>query len=237
MAETFLTVEQSREVDRFAVEALGISSLVLMENAGRGVVDLLMKEENPANLKAVILCGAGNNGGDGFVIARHLAIRGTTPLLLLLSPVEKLSGDALANYNILLQTNVPIHLLPENVTEPSKIQTWLNQFILPEENGNSTWLIDAMLGTGVTGAPRMPLAPAIEWFNSQQAKKLAVDIPSGLNGNTGKADGACVSADCTCTFVAKKVGFQIPATKEFLGEVHVLDIGLPEELVQKSLQN
>jgi NAD(P)H-hydrate epimerase len=211
-----LNREQSRELDRRAIREYGMSGLVLMENAGRGTVDVL--EHLGIGGPAVILCGKGNNGGDGFVIARHLAIRGYVCKVLLLVPSSELAGDAATNFAILKKTEVPI------IETPDKLDL---------HGAGADWLIDAMLGTGAVGKPRPPFDAAIEWMNAQPAKKLAVDVPSGLDCDTGRTAGVAVRADHTCTFAAMKIGYMQPTAKEFTGMVHVCDIGVPPRLLQE----
>ena len=216
-----LTRQQSRDVDKIAIERYGFSGLVLMENAGRGVVDVLLELdpalEDSAARSVLILCGKGNNGGDGFVIARHLEMRGVPVQVVLLAPPTELQGDALVNYNILRHTDVPI-----------------TEQILPGEPASvGGWLIDALLGTGAQGEPREPYATAIDWMNSQPARKLAIDIPSGLDCDTGQPSRHTVRADHTCTFVAAKVGFEKTPASDFLGSVHVVGIGIPPRVLRE----
>ncbi len=211
-----LTREQSRELDRRAIAEYGISGLVLMENAGRGCVDVL--ERLGIDGPIVILCGKGNNAGDGFVIARHLEIRGYTCRVLLLGRGEDLRADAAANFAILLKAGVPIVEQAENFDEDSR---------------DCAWIVDALLGTGTQGEPRPPLDAAIDWINARpaHAKVLAVDVPSGLDCDTGQPATHTVRADHTCTFAATKVGFNKPAAQPFTGTVHVCDIGVPPRLI------
>lgn len=217
-----LSRDQCREVDRRAVEEYGMSSLVLMENAGRGCADVLC--EKGIDGPVVVLCGRGNNGGDGFVVARHLEIRGHDVRVLLLAAIDDLSGDAKTNCDILRHTPVPVHELAK--TSAEGVGEWLAR-----HGSGASWLVDAMLGTGAAGAPRPPFDAAIDWFNEQRARKLAVDVPSGLDCDTGQATAA-VRADVTCTFLAQKSGYSAPDAAAFTGEVRVLDIGAPRSLVE-----
>jgi NAD(P)H-hydrate epimerase len=212
MPTPLLTREQSRQVDRIAIDDYGIAGLVLMENAGRGVVDVLtaLGIDGPV----LILCGGGNNGGDGFVIARHLAIRGAECRVVTLVPEEKLTGDALTNFHILQKGDVPI-------VDFTDVDT------------DAAWIVDAMLGTGARGEPRPPLPTAIDWMNAQPAKKMAIDVPSGLDCDTGQPATHTVRADHTCTFVARKQGFAAPGASEFTGQVHVVEIGTPPRLLRE----
>lgn len=233
-----LTRDQSRLVDRRAIEDYGISGLVLMENAGRGCVDVL--ERLGIDGPVVILCGKGNNAGDGFVIARHLEIRGYTCRVLLLSPPHELRGDAATNFAILQKTNVPIIEIGaasraarsgQTNAGPPRLDGPTSQ--LDEHARDATWIIDALLGTGATGDPRPPFDTAIDWMNAHPAKKLAVDLPSGLDCDTGQPAVHTVRADHTCTFAAMKIGFNQPAAKPFTGNVHVCDIGVPPQLIEE----
>jgi NAD(P)H-hydrate epimerase len=218
-----LTRDQVRNVDRIAVDDYGMSSLVLMENAGRGVVDVLLRIA-PTPGTAAILCGKGNNAGDGFVIARHLHIRGVDAKVVLLLPPAELTGDARANYEILARGEFPIVDLSAAVTPE----------LLNQHAGDAAWLVDAMLGTGAIGEPREPLATAIRWMNEQPARRLAVDIPSGLDCDTGVAASATIRAEVTCTFVAMKPGFVQQPARAYLGETHVVSIGVPPRVVQEA---
>jgi NAD(P)H-hydrate epimerase len=211
-----LTREQSRQLDRRAIEEYGISGLVLMENAGRGTVDVV--ERLGISGPVVILCGKGNNAGDGFVIARHLEIRGHAAKAILLFPPSDLTGDAATNFAILEKTNVPIVETPDDLASHSR---------------GADWIVDAMLGTGARGEPRPPFDAAIDWMNAQHARKLAVDLPSGLNCDSGLPAVHTFRADHTCTFAAPKIGFKNSAAQPFLGQVHVCDIGVPPRLIDE----
>ena len=231
MMPTVLTREQVRRVDALAIERYGMSGLVLLENAGRGAVDALLafdpsllSEAQRSNSQVVILCGKGNNAGDGFVIARHLEIRGVAARVLHLAPPDELAGDAKANFAILQHTGVPIVDVSHG-----PLESQLNQHA-----ADAAWLVDALLGTGAAGEPREPFAAAIRWMNAQPARRLAVDLPSGLDCDTGEPSAATVRADLTTTFVAAKPGFLTPQAKPYVGELRVIDIGVPPRLVREA---
>ena len=169
-----LSREQSRTVDRIAIEEYGMSGLVLMENAGRGVTDRLC--ELGIDGPVVICCGRGNNAGDGFVIARHLDLRGHLPWVLLWADPGELTGDAAENFRILRKTRVPI--LPSC---EARDQTWL-----AEQLARANWIVDALLGTGARGNPRPPVDQVIAAINASGRRVLAVDLPSGLDCDTGE---------------------------------------------------
>jgi NAD(P)H-hydrate epimerase len=232
MDRPILSRDQCRQIDRVAIEEYGISGLVLMENAGRGCVDVL--ERLGIDGPVVILCGKGNNGGDGFVIARHLEIRGHTCRVLLLSPPHELRGDAATNFAILQKSGVAIIEVgaasrAAHVGGPPRLGGPTSQ--LDEHARDAAWLIDALLGTGATGDPRPPFDTAIDWMNAHPAKKLAVDVPSGFDCDTGQPSTHTVRANHTCTFAAMKVGFTQASAKLYIGIVHVCDIGVPPQLI------
>jgi NAD(P)H-hydrate epimerase len=218
----YLSREQVREVDRRAIEEFGMSGLVLMENAGRGCTDVLcgLGVRGPV----VICCGRGNNAGDGFVIARHLDLRGHEVCVLLFGAPADLRGDAAANFAILAHCGIPLRVV--TAQEDAGWQA---------ELAGVDWIVDALLGTGARGQPRPPLDGVIPCLNRQPARRLAVDLPSGLDCNTGEPAPATFRADHTCTFVAAKRGFASPAAQAYLGHVHVLDIGAPRKLVESCL--
>jgi len=215
-----LTRAEVREVDRRAIDEYGMSGLVLMENAGRGCVDVLCRLGCTGPVSVV--CGKGNNAGDGFVIARHLDLRRVPVKLVLLGSADELRGDAASNYAIAARSGLPIVDLSRQF-DVAKLQ---------EQLVGSEWIVDALLGTGATGAPRHPMDDAIRQMNAANAKRLAVDLPSGLDCDTGEPADPTFRADHTCTFVAPKVGFANPRAAPFLGQVHVLDIGAPRRLVE-----
>jgi len=218
-----LTRDQTRAIDRFAIERLGVPGVVLMENAGRlcadAVGDFLA---GPAGRKVAICAGAGNNGGDGFVVARHLSMRGAAVVVFLVSPFDKLSGDAETNYRI--ARNLHLDIREVGPAELVNLSTELRGFDV---------VVDAVGGTGIRGALRGDIAVAVEQINAAGRPVVAVDIPTGLDCDTGKAEGPAVRAKLTVTMVARKKGFDSPASAEFTGEVRVVDIGIPAEVVAR----
>jgi len=215
--------QQSRELDRRAVAEYGISGLVLMENAGRGVADKLC--ELGLAGPVVICCGKGNNAGDGFVIARHLDLRGHAVRVLLWADPDQLSGDAAANFHILQKTDVPIQCFAPG-HDAGRLEEGLS---------GAAWIVDALLGTGARGEPRPPLDAVIDQLNVAATPRLAVDVPSGLDCDSGLAARHTIRASHTCTFVAPKPGFHQRGAERYTGEVHVLDIGAPRCLVEEML--
>ncbi|MBL9081183.1 MAG: NAD(P)H-hydrate epimerase [Planctomycetales bacterium] len=219
-----LNREQSRRIDVLAVEHYGMTGLVLMENAGRGAAEIILKlmvDRLPSARPVVICCGKGNNGGDGFVIARHLDNRGVPVRILLFCDPTKLTGDAAANYEIARRAGLPIEPLFENVDTAT----------IAARLADAACVVDALLGTGAMGEPRIPYDVAIAAINAQPAPVIAVDLPSGLDCDTGSPAKHCVRAKHTITFVAAKSGFLVAAAKPYVGEVHAVDIGVPRKLL------
>jgi NAD(P)H-hydrate epimerase len=215
-----LSRDQVRSIDRRAIDEFGMSGLVLMENAGRGCVEVLASLG--CHGPVAIVCGKGNNAGDGFVMARHLDLRGIAVRVLMLGPPGDLRGDAAANHAIAAKAGIPL----VDVSGP------LDAARLEPELSGAEWIVDALLGTGALGPPRPPWDEVIGTLNRQRARKLAVDLPSGLDCDTGVPAEPTFRADHTCTFVARKLGFDNPAAVEFLGTVHVVDIGAPRRLLE-----
>jgi NAD(P)H-hydrate epimerase len=216
----FLTRAQVREIDRRAIEEYGVAGVVLMENAGRGAAEMLIALG--IHGRVLVCCGKGNNGGDGFVIARHLGNRGVNVHTILFVRPEDLSGDALINYRILERGGYPLSVMADPDFD-----------ILKRELDRSEWIVDALFGTGLSGPVRPPFDKVIEAINARQGGVFAVDIPSGLDCDTGVPLGATVRAAHTVTFVASKTGFANPAAAEWLGQVHVADIGVPFVLIDR----
>lgn len=222
-----LTRNQVREVDRIAIAEYGVSGLVLMENAGRGTADVLSTLiGGPAAVKGpvIIVCGKGNNGGDGFVIARHLDLRGYPVKVVLLCDPAQLRGDAQTNYAILTKLGVPI------ISDSAAAN-------LSAHFDGAAYLVDAVLGTGATGEPKFPFDVAIDAMNSSGIPILAVDLPSGLDCDTGVPAAHTIRAAHTCTFVAAKCGLLAASAAPYVGQIHVCDIGVPQHLAKKAVPN
>ncbi|MBX9790030.1 MAG: NAD(P)H-hydrate epimerase [Pirellulales bacterium] len=224
--------QQSRDVDRRAIEEFGMSGLVLMENAGRGVVDLLVALGMAGPV--LVACGRGNNAGDGFVIARHLDLRGYQVRVALCGAPVDFTPDARANHEILQRAGVSMTSLVEADGAPMDRQVAGDA--LRALVAGTSWLVDALLGTGARGEPRPPLDTVIETLNAAGAPILAIDVPSGLDCDTGIAARNTIRATHTATFVAKKIGFLAAGSERFTGQVHVLDIGAPRRLIDEVLR-
>jgi NAD(P)H-hydrate epimerase len=219
-----LTRDQVRDVDAKAIAEYGLPGIVLMENAGRGAAELLIQLGVAG--RVAICAGKGNNGGDGYVIARHLEQRGISSTVLLFCRPSELTADAAINYHVLEAAEFPLVVLG---AAPDAAQ-------LGRQLATADWVVDALLGTGTRGAIREPYLSAIAAINRAGKKVLAVDLPSGMDCDTGQPLGACVRADHTATFVARKVGFDAPGSERLTGRVHVIDIGVPKRLLEDVLK-
>ncbi len=247
-----LSRAEVRECDRRAIQDLGVPGVVLMENAGRNATDVIcrhfaglarraepqgspehsgrvgaeaaptLRADSDANLPTLpgrsvaIVAGTGNNGGDGFVIARHLLLRGSRVAVFVAGPPEKMTPDASANFGILHKLNVDTELItPETI------------LALSGRLAGFDILIDAVGGTGVSGPLRGEAAEVVRQMNASGRPVVAVDIPTGMDCDTGQAYDPCVKADLTVTMVAPKLGFATPGAEQFTGKVVVVDIGVP----------
>ena len=222
--EKVLTREEMRELDRKAIEEYKIPGIVLMENAGRNVAEEILKMlDDPQQAKVAILCGKGNNGGDGFVVARHLHNHGISVDVFLVARVSDIlkDGDTGTNLQILLNMKIP-------VKEILDIQGVNN--ILKELN-DCNILVDALFGTGLSGNVREPFKTLIHGVNTLNKPIISVDIPSGLDCNTGKILGAAIKATKTVTFAIAKKGFYLNDGPSYTGKVIVSDISIPRELI------
>lgn len=219
-----LSCQQIRELDRCAIEDVGLPGVVLMENAGRGVAEFIYTLlPDPAAARVLILAGAGNNGGDGFVVARHLHNAGVGAVTVALAtPADRPAGDAAVNLRIL--ERMALRLIPPEPAERlEEVRT---------AAAEADVIVDALLGTGSHGPPRGVAAELVRLANAAtRARRVAIDLPSGLDGDTGVAHEPCFRAHATVTMVAPKVGFGSPAARPYVGRVVVVDIGVPRELV------
>jgi len=219
MGEPAATRDEIRAFDRYAIEALGVPGIVLMENAGRQIAEaaraMLAGRAKP---RVLVLAGLGNNGGDGFVVARHLAMAGIRAEVALLAPREKIVGDADTNLRILEAMGFQIRVL----AGAARAMVGALRPLLAEAD----LVVDGLLGTGTRGEIREPYASAIGAVNDARRPVLAIDIPSGLDPDTGKPLGPTVRATKTVTLAAVKVGFRKAGAAEYTGAVVLADIGV-----------
>ncbi|MDP7004981.1 MAG: NAD(P)H-hydrate epimerase [Phycisphaerales bacterium] len=206
--------EGLRTVDNFATNKYGIPSIVLMENAARSAVNIITESiDRDLRSNIVIVCGPGNNGGDGYAIARHLVNNGCGVNILKLD--EPKTSDSTTNAAISLKMGI-------------QISKWS-----PELLGKPSLIIDSIFGTGLDRSLEGPYSGAIETINSCSTDCIAIDIPSGLDCDTGKPHGCSIEAAMTVSFVGMKQGFLNDIAKTYVGEVVIADIGCPNELLEK----
>ena len=208
------TAAQMREMDRRTMEDYGVPSIVLMENAALRVVDVIAERYGPLKGKRIaVVCGKGNNGGDGLAIARHLATRfGAAVFVHLAADPSDFAGDAAANYKMAQAFGLEMRLFPDLYRSIDLI-------------------VDALLGTGIKGGVEGELAGTISAMNDEGCPIVSVDVPSGLNVDTGEEGGACVKAALTVTFALPKLGLMVYPGAEYAGELVVADIGMPREVM------
>ncbi len=212
--------DEVRAFDAWAINELGIAGVVLMENAGRSCVELVKEKlAGVADAKVCVFCGTGNNGGDGYVIARGLLNYGFEVVVVLCGDREKVKGDAKINLDILEGIGQRIEALD---LDGGDIGGKVGGFA-----SGADMIVDGLFGTGLTGELRDGYKELIESINSQGVPVLAVDIPSGLDCDTGEPLGAAIRASYTVTFVAVKRGFTLgEQTDKYTGEIHVGSIGV-----------
>ncbi len=209
---------QMREMDRQTSDDYGVPSVVLMENAALRVVEEIERRWAPLLGKRVaVVCGKGNNGGDGLAIARHLATRfGVDVTAWLAADPEALAGDATANYNMARKFGLNVRRVEAALAPPL---------------AHADLVVDALLGTGIKGAVTGLAADLVNDINDSGRPVVAVDLPSGLDADTGHVDGPCVRADLTITFALPKFGLLVFPGAEYVGELIVADIGMPRQVM------
>ena len=218
----FMTREQMRQYDSVAIEKYGVPGVVLMENAGRGATRVVLEAAGDRPGTIAIVCGKGNNGGDGFVIARHLINAGRLASVILLGRREDLRGDARTNADILVAMHGPITEIDGK-----------DMKALPGLLAGSAVVVDAIFGTGLEREVTGGYAKAIKAINAADAPVVAVDLPSGLDADTGRALGTAVRADATATFAFLKRGLVVHPGVDLAGAITVVDIGAPQRIVQQ----
>ena len=239
-----LTVAQVRAVDRVCLDEFGLPGAVLMENAARGCAELLLDLAGGDPGAVAVVCGTGNNGGDGFAIARHLAIAGVAVSVFAPFPEPPTErdrsssgrgGEAAMNARVARRMGLP--WTDWTACTPEEWDDRMGQ-ALGESGG---WVVDALLGTGPKGPPRPPMGAAVRAVGAVRSwghGVLAVDVPTGFDADAGRPfdDACCVRADHTASFVARKVGFDAAGADGWVGEVHVVGIGCPPAAVRRAVE-
>jgi len=212
--------EVIRKIDSYTINELGIPGIVLMENASLKVVDFI---ESYKDGKTCIVCSKGNNGGDGFAVARHLYVKGRNVSVFLIGSEEGMSDDCRVNYESAKKIGVDIINI-ESERETDHLKKALDHCDLA---------VDAIFGTGLNRKAEGIYGRAIEAVNGCPAPVISVDVPSGMNSDTGETYGCCIKADVTVTFQLLKKGFFNYKAREFTGKVEVVEIGIPERAIEK----
>lgn len=216
-----LSRDEVRSIDRHAAESYGLPTLVLMENAGRGAAEFLREHARPP-ARVLVLCGPGNNGGDGGVVARHLDVWDYKVQVAWFGEPARRSADAAVQHAIVQASGISTMEFPGPLEAAG----------LDALCAEADWIVDALLGTGLTREVTGPLRDAIEAINRSGRPVLALDLPSGLDADTGAPLGAAVVAAATATFVAPKLGFTRPEAYRHTGVVRVVEIGAPRALLE-----
>ncbi len=213
-----LKAGEMAQIDRETIETVGIPGIVLMENASRGVAEVVYRYVKGSSV--LVVCGKGNNGGDGLAAARHLYNLGYEVTVVLTTQPENLKGDARQNYEIISKLPVPVHVIDTS-------ERLIELYELLKE---SEIVIDALFGTGLSKPLQGFYADVVDLINRSNRTVVSVDIPSGLSADTGKVIGKHVVADYTVTFAYPKIAHVFPPACESCGKVFVTDISIPEDV-------
>ena len=217
-----VTSEEMCRIDQRATQDFGIPSLLLMENAGRSISEIIFRDYKPC--KVLVFAGKGNNGGDGLVVARHLTNRGFSVKVILLEDPSRLKSDPLLNFNIVLKMKIPlVQMIAASEEEFLKLVQ------------KTDLVVDAIFGVGLNCPVDGTIESAILAMNQSRKPVISVDVPSGLEADTGEVLGVAVKATKTVTLALPKRGLFEDEGPRCAGEIEVVDIGLPRELLQPFL--
>ncbi|MGW8313817.1 MAG: NAD(P)H-hydrate dehydratase [Desulfuromonadales bacterium] len=222
-----LTTTQMQEVDRRTIEEVGIPGVVLMENAGRGVAEEIARRFTVSSPCALVMAGKGNNGGDGYVVARHLQNRGWRVLTLVLSERTAILGDSATHLSALENCGGQVEFISTDMALQERLAA----------AGEFTLIVDALFGTGLSKPVAGIYRQAIDWLNSQSSPVVAVDIPSGIDASTGRILGAAVKAALTVTFAFAKIGQVTYPGAGLVGDLVTVDIGIPTAIAERVASN
>lgn len=227
MAASHITREQMREMDRMTIEEMGLPGVVLMENAGRGAAGVAADMLKGQKSKSImVMCGRGNNGGDGYVVARYMLNWGHRVRVCALCPIDEVEGDARTQMDVLLAMHADVR----PVVDHTELAAAARRF------SHTHLVVDAMFGIGLSGEVHGIFVEAIDVVNAGSVPVLSLDVPSGLEADTGKPLGTAVEADRTVTFHAPKVGFRQKGASKYVGKVVVVDIGIPKDVTRAVLR-
>ncbi|NBC87330.1 MAG: NAD(P)H-hydrate dehydratase [Bacteroidetes bacterium] len=229
-SDILLTADAMREADRMTIEDVGLPGFTLMETAGRGATSAILGRFGPADaMRALIICGKGNNGGDGLVVARCLVEAGAHVHVVCTASPDAMRDDPAQNYTILRRLSESNGAVAERLTltQPDDVDA----LDAEAKSFRPTLYVDAMLGTGLTSEVREPIRSLVEWLNRQTEPVAALDIPTGLHSDTGRVLGVCVKADQTATMASMKAGLVVGHGSIHSGDVDVVDIGMPRHVL------
>lgn len=223
-----VTAAQMQQIDHQTIHSFGIPGMVLMENAGRGAFDMLVRKFSPLeNKRVAIVCGRGNNGGDGFVMGRYLMEKGIPTTLFLLSVSDKVTGDAKTNYLLarkLVEKSPGSELI--EIPDPAALERHRSRFL------DQDLFVDAIFGTGLNSQVRGLFKEIILLVNASGKPVFSVDIPSGLNADTGAVCGVAIKASATATFAFAKAGLLLYPGNLYTGDLEIMEIGIPGFIAQ-----
>jgi len=219
----FVTASQMRQLDKLAIQRYDIPSIILMENAGRAVADEVARRIRSKKAQVALFCGIGNNGGDGFVTARHLHNRGFKPIVFFFENPKNMKLDPQVNFKILQKMKVSLNYC-------SRMTNWKSVSKMIQKCHT---IVDALFGIGLRREIAEPYYSAIQVMNNSRAIIVSVDIPSGLNADTGEVMGICVRAKATVTLGLPKKGFSLKRAHRFTKRVVVADISIPKEVLEQ----
>lgn len=214
-----ISIAKMQELDRRAIEEYAIPSIILMENAGIRAADFIMKRfyKSLRKKNAVIVCGWGKNGGDGFVVARHLLNCGFSVSVFILGEKEDMVGDSLINLKVLERMRCEVYFTKTELADTN----------FKQKTANCALIVDAIFGTGLKRDVDEPIKSYIDYMNNSKKPIVALDIPSGLDGDTGRVLGIAVRAKYTVTFAFAKKGFFINKGPDYTGRLCVVDVSIP----------
>lgn len=223
-----VTPDEMRKIDTWAIKEMGVPGVVLMENAGKGTIDEIEKEYGSlVSKKVIVVCGKGNNGGDGFVIARYLKKRGVEVSVFLIGDRKDVKGDARTNLDIILKMGVEVNEIL-SVDSSKSFSKTLSGFDI---------IVDAIFGTGFKGKVSGITVDIIRTINESKKVVVSVDIPSGMDSEDGTVEGVCVKADLTCTMCLPKRGLYFYPGRNYRGVLRVIDIGTPQPSFDDKIAN
>lgn len=220
-----LTREQTKIVDNYIINELGLPSVILMENAGHGIAQYLLTLQ--PNNKVIVCSGKGNNGGDGYVVARYLNLHKIDVEVYIFAHENDIKGDAKIHLDIIKKIGIPIQYFdPSNIN----LDTLLNNL------NKAEWIIDGLFGTGLATHLDAFYCDLINTINKTTSKILSIDVPSGLDCDTGQPFGASIKANVTCTLLSMKKGFLSMRSQNYFGKIKIINLGVSDQIIYQCAQ-